>query len=183
MNLVKNNKLIFYAAAGILILVGVAYADFFMYAKIKSASSEIAEAESKIATLEKRERELNEAISDFKLLEKETVLLQDVFLSENKFVDFVKLLERLANKSKIKATVEGAKLPASTQSKEPASVIMKIEGGFAQIVNFIVLLDKISYSGLVESIIITPQKVSGEGESRTQILQTKINYAIFNLQK
>src|SRR3989338_2205257 len=137
----------------------------FLYQKIKSASSIVLEAEQNITSLEKKRRELASAISDIKAAENQIIAIQNIYLNENTFVNIVKLLEGLALKSGNAFKAESASLP--TAGKEPASIIFTVEGRFANVYNFITLLDNVPYAGLINDMSVASK---ADGTKSTGIL-------------
>ena len=150
-------------------------ADLFLYQKIKSASAVVLEAEQGIVSLEKKQREFISAVADVKASENSITAIQNIYLNEDTFVNLVKLLENLALKSGNVFKAESARLPAA--GKEPASILFTIEGRFANVYNFITLLDNIPYAGLIEDISIGSKT---DGAKSSGILTARINYLIFS---
>lgn len=160
----------------ILLLAALGVLAWFLYQKIAEVSAVIAEAETKIALLEKKEREFSTAESGVQDYEKEIELLESAFLNESKFVDFLRLLEDLSKKTGVAFSAKSAKIPAA-QGQE-AMLSFEILGNFSSVINFMALLDKIPYAGLVESASIAPK--AEPGKKATGMLTAKINYLIFN---
>ncbi len=150
-------------------------ANWLLYQKIKSASAIVLEAEQNIASLEKKQRELTGAISAISVSGDNITAINNIYLNEDNFVDLVELLESLASESGNAFKAESARLP--TAGKEPASILFTIDGRFADVYNFITLLDNIPYAGLIENISIGPKT---DGTKNTGILTARINYLIFS---
>ena len=170
MNLLNNKKPFWALAAGFTILAILGALIWFTYGKIQQASAVSAEAEGKIALLEKKEREFSLAESNLKDFGPEIDLLDGAFLSEGTFVDFLRLLESLAKKTGVKFSAQNAKLPQS--DKEIASLNFEITGNFRGVADFFALLDKIPYAGIVDSAIISPK---ADGQKRTGVITARIN--------
>lgn len=175
MNLLNNKKPFLALAAGLAILVLLGAFIWFTYGKIKQSSMISADAESKIALLEKKGREFSLAESNLKDFGPELELLDGAFLSERTFVDFLRLLESLAKKTGVKFFAQNAKLPQS--DKETASLNFEITGNFRGVANFFALLDKIPYAGIVDGASIFPK---ADGQKTTGVITARINYIIFN---
>lgn len=175
MNLLNNKKPFLALAVEFAILALLGVLIWFTYGKIKQSSMVSAEAEGKIALLEKKEREFSLAESNLKDFGPEIDLLDGAFLSEGTFVDFLRLLESLAKKTGIKFSAQNARLPQS--DKEIASLNFEITGNFRGVADFLALLDKIPYAGIVESANVFPK---AEGQKRTGVITARINYIIFN---
>lgn len=156
--------------AGILLAAG-----WLFYNKIKAASAIVLEAERDIVSFEKKEREFANAISDIENSGKNIAAIKNIYLNEDRFVSFVELLETLALRSGSKFKAESAALPAA--GKEPASILFTVEGRFANIFNFISLLDNIPYAGLVENISVRQKAGETKGSG---VLTARINYLIFS---
>ena len=90
-------------------------------------------------------------------------------------MNIVKLLEGLALKSGNAFKAESASLP--TAGKEPASIIFTVEGRFANVYNFITLLDNVPYAGLINDMSVASK---ADGTKSTGILTARINYLIFS---
>ena len=108
MTLLNNKKPFWALAAGLTILALFGALIWFTYGKIQQASAVSAEAEGKIALLEKKEREFSLAESNLKDFGLEIDLLDGTFLSEGTFVDFLRLLESLAKKTGVKFSAQNA---------------------------------------------------------------------------
>ena len=184
MNPFNNKKPFLVLGAGVLVLLAQGALVWFTYQKIVLASGVAADAEQRIALLERKEREFSVADANLKDFAKEIELLDNAFLSEKTFVDLLRLLEGLAKESGVKFSAESAKIPASPSQgrpatdKEQASLTFEISGNFRQVANFFALLDKIPYSGIIDSINISP-KIEGN-QKRTGVITARINYVIFN---
>ncbi|MDP3934795.1 MAG: hypothetical protein Q8Q46_01070 [Candidatus Giovannonibacteria bacterium] len=175
MNLLNNKKPFWALGLGLIIFVFFIFLGWFIYGKIKQSSMVSAEAEGKIALLEKKEREFSLAESNLKDFGQEINLLDGAFLSEGTFVDFLRLLESLARKTGVKFSAQNAKLPQL--EKEIANLNFEITGNFRGVADFFALLDKIPYAGIVDNANISPK---AEGQKKTGEVTARINYIIFN---
>ncbi len=175
MNLLNNKKPFWALAVGFVILALFGILIWLTYGKIQQASAVSAEAEGKIALLEKKEREFSLAESNLKDFGPEINLLDSAFLSEGTFVDFLRLLESLAKKTGVKFSAQNAKLPQSDQ--ETASLNFEIIGNFRGVTDFFALLDKIPYAGIVDNANISPKAA---GQKITGAITARINYILFN---
>ena len=175
MNLLNNKKPFWALAVGLVVLALLGALIWFTYGKIKQSSMVSAEAEGKIAFLEKKEREFVLAESNLKDFGPEIDLLDGAFLSEGTFVDLLRLLESLAKKTGITFSAQNARLPQS--DKEMASLNFEITGDFRGVANFLALLHKMPYAGIVDGANISPK---AEGQKRTGVITARINYIIFN---
>ncbi|QQG42786.1 MAG: hypothetical protein HYW15_01035 [Candidatus Giovannonibacteria bacterium] len=174
----QRSKKWFWAAAALetLFLAAVLGFGWLTYVKMSAASKIISEAEAKMAALEQKEREFAASEANIKELAGDIALLENSFLSEGSFVKFIELLEDAARKTGVRFSAQNARLPSS--AKEKASMTFEITGTFRVVFNFISLLDKIPYAGLVESASFSP-KIE-QGQKRTGEITAKINYIIFN---
>lgn len=170
-----KNKSSFFLISSVIFAGILLSAGWFLYRKIEIASAVVLQAEQSIASFEKRTREFSNAISDIKNSEKNIAAIKDIYLDEDRFVSFVELLETLASRSGNGFKAESAVLP--TVDKEPASILFTIEGGFANIFNFITLLDNIPYTGLIENVSVRPK---ADGAKGARVLTARINYLIFS---
>ncbi len=170
-----KNKTIFLLVLNAVFAGILLFAGWLLYQKIETASAVVLEARQEIASFEKNSREFANAILDIKNAETNIAAVKNTYLDEDGFVSFVELLEMLALKSGNGFKAESAALPVA--GKEPASILFMIEGRFANIYNFITLLDNIPYAGLIEGISIRPKESGAKGAG---ILTAKINYLIFS---
>ena len=175
MNLLNNKKPFWALGLGLAIFTLLAFLGWFTYGKIQQASAVSAEAEGKIALLEKKEREFSLAESNLKDFGSEIGLLDDSFLSEGTFVDFLRLLEGLAKKTGVKFSAQNARLPQS--EKETASLNFEITGNFREVADFFALLDKIPYAGIIDNANVSSK---AGGQKGTGAITARINYIIFN---
>lgn len=174
--MLSNKKPILALVLAILLLAALGALMWFLYQKIVEVSAVIAGAETKIAFLEKKEREFSSAESGIRDYEKEIDFLESAFLNEGKFADFLRLLESLSKKTNVAFSAKSAKIP--TAEGQEAALSFELLGNFSSIVNFIALLDKIPYAGFVESVSIAPK--AEPGKKTSGMLTAKINYLIFN---
>ncbi|OHB03604.1 MAG: hypothetical protein A3B03_02690 [Candidatus Zambryskibacteria bacterium RIFCSPLOWO2_01_FULL_42_41] len=174
----QRSKKWFWAAVALetLSLAAVLGFGWLTYVKMSTASKIISEAETKIAALEQKERGFAASEANTKDLAGEITLLESSFLSEGSFVKFIELLEGAARKTGVKFSAQNARLPAS--AKEKADLTFEITGNFRAVFNFISLLDRVPYAGLVESVAFSPK--IDQGQKRTGEVTAKVNYIIFN---
>lgn len=180
MDILSNKKPILMFGMAILILAALVASAWFLYQKIKEASAVVAEAEGKIALLEKKGREFSLAAAGIRDYEKEIEFLESAFLNESKFVDFLKLLESLSRKANVNFSAQSARVPLSSGQGETqeAALSFELTGSFGAVANFINMLDRAPYAGIIDSLNIVP-KVE-PGQKNTGMLLAKINYIIFN---
>lgn len=174
--MLSSKKPILALVAAVMLLAALGVAAWFLYQKISEVSAVIAGAEAKIELFEQKGREFSAAESGLKDYGEEIGLLGGAFLDENKFVDFLKLLEGLSKKANVVFSAKSAKIP--TKEGEEAILSFELLGSFGGVANFASLLDKIPYAGLAESVSIVP-KVEPDKKS-SGLLTAKINYLIFN---
>lgn len=170
-----KNKTIFLLISSAIFAGILLFACWLLYQKIESASAIVLEAQQEIASFEKKTREFANAVLDIKNAENNIAAVKSTYLDEDRFVGFVELLEALAFKSGNGFKAESAVLPVA--GKEPASILFTIEGRFANIFNFIALMDNIPYAGLIEDISIRQKESDAKGAG---ILTARIKYLILS---
>ncbi|OGF62981.1 hypothetical protein A2926_04475 [Candidatus Giovannonibacteria bacterium RIFCSPLOWO2_01_FULL_44_40] len=184
MDILSNKKPVLMLGLMILILAALIVFTWFLYQKIKEASAVVAEAEGKIALLEKKGREFSLAESGIRDYEKEIEFLEGAFLNESRFVDFLRLLESMSREANVNFSAKSARVPLlsdqgkSASQTQEAVLSFELTGNFGAVANFIAMLDNIPYAGLIESLNIVPQ--AEPGQKSTGKLLAKINYIIFN---
>ncbi len=170
MQIINKNlsKIIFLASAAILVLI---FVSMLLYLKIQGESKNIADQLYQIAVLEKKEKDFSGSRQSLKDFDGEISALQKTLLSEKEFVDFVKTLESVAQKTGVKFKAENATLPGSPVG---ASISFTIDGDFASIAKFFVLLDNLQYSGILDNVSIAPVS------ENSKTIRAAANFIIFN---
>lgn len=149
-------------------------ASLFLYWKIQNESKDLDDQLSQIAVLEKKERDFSGARQSLKDFSGEISDLQKSFLSEKEFVDFIKIIESIAQKTGVKFKAENATLPGSISG---AGIAFAIEGDFVSVAKFFVLLDHLRYPGILATAFIAPVT------DNSKIIRATANYIIFNFIK
>ncbi len=158
------------ALAAISLVASVFY--YLLYSKIIEVSSTVGGAELQIATIEKEVRDFDAETKSLKDNDADIKLLSSAFITEDSFVDFLRVLESLASSAGVKFQAESAHLPAS--ANEEASLDFTLEGDSAAIVKFFALLDEEPFAGIVESFSIAPKV------EKSILLHASVKYFIFN---
>ena len=167
---IKSKSLVVFFSSFILATL-LLYVYFFIYVKIQILSNDTGSALRSIAVLEEKRKEFEVARSNLEKQKENTAVLESAFFSESGFVDLLNLFEEIGRKAGVKLEAKGAKLP---ESPGTAEVSFEVSGNFASIARFLVLLDNIRYSGLVNKFSLNKNGESGE------FLTAKIDYLIFN---
>jgi len=157
------------SVCAMLVLSGVA---IFLYRSIKNESAQIKGAENAIAALDGKERDLANTKTALQELRSEIDGLDHAFLSDERFVGFLKLLESLAGEAHVVFEASRADLPRSADGN--AGLSFGVRGEYASIVRFFSLLDHVKYAGVVDQVLITPESAKGNA------LIVRGHYAVFN---
>src|SRR3989344_1920327 len=165
-----NGKTFWLAAAGILILGIISSAAWFFYFEINKTSKVISDASVSFALLEEKGREFAESSANLEKYSFEIANLDRAFLSEETFVDLLRLFEELARTTNVKFKAQSAKVPTGADDK--ASLSFELEGEREPLVRFFIMLDKIPYAGLVDEFSWTQQ---GKG---TNLIKVAGSYII-----
>lgn len=177
----SEHKFFYLAAVAFAVLMLLSAVSWLFYSKIKTTSKVISEAETTIMFLENKEKEFSKAAEELKETEEKIKIIESVFLREETFVEFVELLEGLARAAGVRIQVENAALAVS--SPEPASISFAVESDFSGIINFLMLLDNIPISGIIDSAEILPQTRQEDEKKQSGALRIKARYIIFNFKK
>ena len=145
-----------------------------LYQRVVLASAAVKEAEGAIAVLEYKERGIGNNKRGLEELSTHLTALEESFVSQYTFVQFVELLERLAQETGVVFRAQGAALPLSASPKEKTSLRFEIQGNYAELVRFFILLDAIPYAGFVEDARVTPLGKDAE------TLRASVTFTIFN---
>ena len=170
-----NGKTLWVVIAGIFMLGIISSAVWFLNSEINETSRVISEASISLAMLREKEREFEESSANLKKFSLEIANLNKAFLSEETFVDLLRLFEDLARAAGVKFKAQSAKVP--TASDDKASLSFELEGEKESLVRFFILLDRIPYSGIADSI-----NWSQQGKEPDNI-KVNANYIIFNYVK
>ena len=143
-----------------------------LYKRIVLTSTMVKDAEGEIAVLEHKERNIGNNKKNLEELDGALVALENAFVSQQTFVQFVELIERLAQEADVVFQAQGATLPASLIEK--ANLRFNVRGNYTALVKFFILLDNIPYAGLVEEMSVAP---SGKG---AEMLNASVTFTIFS---
>lgn len=157
------------SACTVAVLFGVAV---FLYQSVIAESARIKSAENAIAELENKERDLADAKAALQDLGPEIEALDAAFLTDEKFVGFLKLIESLASDAHVVFEANRADLPKSVGGN--AGLGFGVRGDYASIVRFFSLLDHVTYAGIVDQVLISP-----EG-AKSGMLVVRGHYVVFN---
>ena len=167
-----NKKSIILLAVSICLLLILIVAIGLLFNRIKIESASIKSAETAIAILEDKEKDLTNAKNSLEALKKDIEKIYKSFLTEESFVDFLKLLENMAGKSGAIFQAEKADLPSSSGGRAELSFVVR--GSFASIVNFVSLFDMVPYTGIIDQVSILP-----DNANKTKMIM-RAHYVIFN---
>jgi hypothetical protein len=171
--MLRNHKqTIILLIISVCVLVALIASAVFLYNFIKIKSTSIISAKTEIATLEAKEKDLNNTKNDLELLKKDIEKIDQAFLSEESFVTFLKLLEMIAQKSGVMFQAETANLPQSSGGK--AELSFRVQGDYPSIIKFFALFDQIPYAGIIDQVSILP-----DNTKKTE-LTARARYVIFN---
>jgi len=167
-----RKKIFWYVAIMLALFLLLGGCAVLFYKRIVFTSSTVKEAEGEIAVLERKERDLDNNKKKLEDLGDSLVALEGSFVSKQSFVQFVELIERLAQDAGVVFRAQEAELPASP--KEKANLRFEVQGSYAALTKFFILFDAIPYAGLVEELRMTPL-----GE-KTEALRASVTFTIFN---
>lgn len=153
-------------------VVAIIVAGNFLYWNIQKQSKDVKDAETAIAVLDQKERDLANARQGLETMRLQMERLDQSFLNNDSFVGFLKLLEETARRSSVTFQAQSASLPRNKSDK--ADISFTISGEYGAIVNFLSFLDELSYSGIVDSVNIIPSSAKGSA------LNARVHYVIFN---
>lgn len=143
-----------------------------LYQRIVLASAVIKEAEGATAVLKHKEQGIGNNKRGLEELSASLAALEKSFVSQHTFVQFVELLEQLAQETGVAFRAQGAVLPTSPNEK--AILRFEIQGSYAALVRFFILLDAVPYAGFTEDIRIAPLGKDAE------TLRASVTFTIFN---
>lgn len=167
-----NKQTIILLTGGLFVLLILCVSASFLYSFINTESLSIRAAETTIAALEYKEKDLINAKNDLSAFKKENEKIERSFLTEESFVSFLKLLEEIAGKSGVKIQIDRAILPNSASGK--AELNFMIRGNYSAIAFFFILFDQIPYAGIVDQISIMP-----DGTAKNMLI-SRAHYIILN---
>ncbi len=154
------------AAGAILAITGG-----FLYVTIQKESAVFKNAQSSIAVLDKKEQELIDARSSLDDMRGNTASIQGAFVSEDTFVNLLRLLEGIAREANVSFKAQDAQLPAGSNTRP--TILMEVQGDYASIIMFVSLLDRLPYSGVVDRFTMSPMAGSSK-------LSASLDYTVFN---
>lgn len=167
-----NKKILRYAIIMLALFLLLGGLIVLLYQRIVLASAAVKEAEGEIAVLQYKERGISNNKRGLEESSASLASLEESFVSQYTFVQFVELLERIAQETGVTFQAQGAILPASTNEK--ATVRFEIQGTYAEFVRFFIMLDAIPYAGFVEDLRMAPLGKDAE------TLRASATFTIFN---
>jgi hypothetical protein len=174
--MINNNKktliLLVVLVGATLVSASIAW---FLFGIISEESTHVKTAETGIAILEAKTRDLVEAKEDLKNHADAIASIKQSFVSEDHFVDFVRLTEELGRTAGVVLRVNSADLPAQGGT---VRVSMEVTGTYAQITQFIALLDRMPYPSIIANTSISPEAVGQSGRVRAGLRLDVFNYQI-----
>lgn len=176
----KKNSTIYFLILSAMILAGIGILAWLIYGKIAETSGVIKSAEAQIALLDAKRGDFSKVTSDLLKFKAQVGKIEAVFLQEETFVNFVELLESMSKEAGTKIKMESAKLP---QASEPANVILSLEGNFAQIMKFFILLDHMPIEGIANNLEIASKTIRSGEKIVSDILSAKVTYTIFSFKQ
>lgn len=171
MNIKTSSRSLFFVVTGFLVFVIFSYLYFFVYSKVKFLSSEINSAKKSIFVLDKKRKEFELGKSNLENQSKNLEVLKTAFFSESDFVSLLNVFENVARNAGVRFKASGATLPNSGKT---AQILIELRGDFASIAKFLITLDNIRYSGLVNKFSVIPD------EDNSKTLIATIDYLLFN---
>lgn len=167
-----NKKILRYAVIMLALFLLFGGLMVMLYQRIVLASAAVKNAEREIAILEYKERGIDKNKKGLEGLSASLAALEGSFVSQRTFVQFVELLERLAQETDVAFRAQGAMLSASPNEK--ATLRFEIQGTYDELVRFFIALDAIPYAGFVEDVRIAPLGKDAE------TLRASVTFTIFN---
>lgn len=168
----NHKKIIYLLAASIILVATLGSSAFVLYRRIQRESGSVKSAEASIALLEDKENTLANERQGLEAMRPEIDRLNDAFLNDEKFVDFLKLLEAMARQTGVMFQAQNANLPRSSAGK--AELNFSVKGDYAAVVKFFMLVDELSYAGVIDQLTFTPAGAKSLG------VDVRAHYVIFN---
>lgn len=163
-----NKKSLFKVFAGFIGVLVCAYSYFFIYSKIKFLSTETGSAVRAISVFDEKGEGFVIAKSNLENQNENVKTLEEAFFSESQFVNLLNVFENIAKKAEVKFKAQQANLP---QGGGNATISFTLDGSFNSIGKFMILLDNMRYSSMVNKFSIT------KGDD---VLTANVDYLIFN---
>ena len=161
--------------AGVFALGVLLFGAVFLYAKIRHLSVETRNARDQIYIAEKKQKEFVSADRSMAEYQTEIATLDQAFVREDTFVQFLRFLEDAARISGVSFKAANARLPLT--DSEEASFSFELRSDFSGIARFFSLLDQNPYAGIVDHVFIR------RPEDKSKTIQADGTYLIFNYLK
>lgn len=171
MNIKISKKSLYMVVTGFFAVVFFIYAYLFVYSKIKFLSTEIGSATRSIRVFNEKRKEFEIAKLNLENHGKNTKILESAFFSESTFVDLLDAFGSVGRKAGVKFEAKSANLPSEGNSAE---ISFELKGNFNSIAKFLILLDDIRYSGLVNKFSLFREN------EESNVLRANIDYFVFN---
>ncbi len=173
--MLSSNKKTSIVAFGMLVATFVCVGlTWFLFSIVSDESTRVKAAETEIAVLEAKTHDLIEAK---KGLLKHADAISDInrsFISEEHFVDFVRLIEALGRTSGVTLKINNASLP---EKGGTVRVSIEVAGGYEQITHFIILVDHIPYPSIIANISINSENAERGDRMRALLRLDVFNYS------
>lgn len=151
----NNKRTAVFVGASFLVVATCAVVAWFLFGVISEESANVKDAETSIAILEKKTRDLSEAKEGLARHQDDVASIDKSFLSEERFVDFVRLVEKTARTAGVALQVSNAELPGSAGGTMRTS--MDVTGSFENLAHFVILLDHLPYPSIIANASFVPE--------------------------
>ncbi len=171
--MLSNKKTTRVGALLLTITVVLAGCAWFLFGVDLGESGIVKAAETAIAILEAKTRDLVEAKAGLLNHADAITSIQRSFVSEDHFVDFVRLTEALGRTAGVTLQVSNAELP---EKGGTVHVSIEVAGTYEQIVHFVTLLDHMPYPNIIAHISASPASANQGDRIRASLGLDLFNY-------
>lgn len=153
-----NNKRIIILL--ILVIITIFLIIFFIikpgFLEIKNLSQQIENEKKSLEELYSRGETLSKIKNEYKKIEKDISLLDNVFLTEGKELEFITSLEKIAQGQKVRQDVNIGMTKILKENYKLIPIQLRLRGNFLDLIKYLRELEKLDFYLNIDSLSITP---------------------------
>lgn len=155
----SKNKLLLQVVLILIINIILLYFSFMTVSGIKNLRNQILDIKIDLENKITRERNMNSLNEKLRTIEPELTKINQIFINQNREIEFITALENLAENNKIEQ-----KININLDNREKGEIFDKVainlesSGSFQNILNYLSALESLNYYLIIESISFQSNK-------------------------
>ena len=155
---------------------------WFLTSKIISSSAQLTEEKGVLEVTQKNWEQITRSQKETQSIKSELAKIDEAFVSKNEPIEFIDLLENLAQKTNNLFGIELMTLGADPKKSENALLFqIRLTGNFSNLMHFLNYLENMKYQAQVQTLNISRVGASASQTSGGQQIPSDSVYSIINL--